>query len=488
MLGLTFGCARCHDHKFDPIPQADYYRMLSTFTTTVRSEIDLDLDPVWYQKAKAAFDKEHAPYVTGLKKYETESLPARRQKLEQAWAANPERFGSVGVDALTPRGFPVSVLVQWSKTTDPEWRRLYNQVQDHLQHAPKPKTAKALISSEGLAAVRLHTQGADFFNDTYFLRRGDPNQKEGSAPQGFLQVLMNASDAEKHWKQPPPMNWRTSFRRRAFAEWITDTEGGAGNLLARVIVNRLWQHHLGRGIVATPSDFGSRGEPPTHPELLDWLAAELIRNGWRLKPIHKLITTSSVYLQSSRRDEEKTRVDPDNRLFWRRLPHRLEAEVIRDALLAVSGTLDPRMFGPGTLDPSTNRRSIYFTVKRSKLMPMMQVFDAPEALGGVAQRPTTTIAPQALLLMNNPNVRNYAKNFANRIAGNSGTPPEVVVRSGYLTALARSPAPEELADGISFIKQQTDSYSAAGKTNAGELALADFCQILMCLNEFVYVE
>jgi hypothetical protein len=245
---------------------------------------------------------------------------------------------------------------------------------------------------------------------------------------------------------------------------------------------------LGRGIVATPSDFGSRGEPPTHPELLDWLAAELIRNGWRLKPIHKLIATSSVYLQSSRWDEEKAKLDPDNHLFWRRLPHRLEAEVIRDALLAVSGTLDPRMFGPGTLDPSTNRRSIYFTVKRSKLMPMMQVFDAPEALGGVAQRPTTTIAPQALLLMNNPNVRAYAKAFAKRIAGNSGTPPEVVVRSGYLTALARSPAPEELAEGISFIKQQIDSYSAAGKTNAGELAFADFCQILMCLNEFVYVE
>jgi len=382
----------------------------------------------------------------------------------------------------------VASLVQWIKTTDPEWRKLYQQAQDHLQKAPKPKTVKALISSEGLPAVRLHTQGADFFNETYFLRRGDPNQKEGLARQGFLQVLMTAPDATGHWEKQPPQGWRTSYRRRAFAEWITDAHGGAGNLLARVMVNRLWQHHMGRGLVATPSDFGSRGEPPTHPELLDWLAAELIRNGWRLKPIHKLIVSSSVYLQNSRNAEANARIDPDNHLFWRRPPHRLEAEVIRDALLAVSGDLDARMYGPGTLDPNSRRRSIYYTVKRSKLVPMMQVFDAPEALGGVAQRPTTTIAPQALLLMNNPHVRGYAKAFAKRIASNADTTPEDVVRSGYLVALSRSPEPDELADGTAFIKLQTESYVSSGKTNGRELALADFCQILMCLNEFVYVE
>jgi hypothetical protein len=491
MLGLTFGCARCHDHKFDPIPQADYYRMLSTFTTTVRSEIDMDLDPAWYQKAKAEFDQEHAPYAAALKKLETEALPTQREKLEKAWKSNPERAAWIELDVLQAYGRPFlgwAALVQFTRTTDPEWRTLYNQAQDHLKKAPKPRTVKALISSEGLPAVRLHTQGADFFNETYFLRRGDPNQKEGVAQQGYLQVLMTAPETEKHWRQAPPKNWRTSYRRRAFADWITDTQTGAGNLLARVIVNRLWQHHMGRGLVATPSDFGSRGEPPTHPELLDWLAGELIRNGWKLKPIHKLIMTSSVYLQRSHRNEDKARVDPDNHLFWRRLPHRLEAEVIRDAHLAVSGTLNPRMFGPGTLDPGSHRRSIYYTVKRSKLLPMMQVFDAPEALGGVAQRPTTTIAPQALLLMNNPNIRGYSKAFANRISGGMGTTLEDVVRSGYLIALSRSPAPEELDEGTAFIKQQMDSYLSAGKANGRELALADFCQVLVCLNEFVYVE
>src|SRR5439155_9975072 len=136
---------------------------------------------------------------------------------------------------------------------------------------------------------RLHTQGADFFNETFFLRRGDPDQKERVATPSYLQVLMSGAGQEQRWRSEPPKEWRTSYRRRSFASWITDVKAGGGTLLARVIVNRLWQHHMGRGIVATPSDFGTRGTPPTHPELLDWLAAELIRNGWHLKPIHKAI-------------------------------------------------------------------------------------------------------------------------------------------------------------------------------------------------------
>src|SRR5207244_2408619 len=195
------------------------------------------------------------------------------------------------------------------------------------------------------------------------------------------------------------------------------------------------------------------------------------------KPFHKLIMSSAVYVQGSQRDEARTRLDSENRLFWRRPPHRLEAEVIRDALLAVSDTLDPRMFGPGTLDESSKRRSIYFTVKRSKLVPMMQVFDAPEALGGVGDRPTTTIAPQALLLMNNPQVRGYARGFARRIAPDAKTAVEEAVKSGYLVALTRPPTAEELADSVAFVKQQMESYKAAGKGHGRELAFVDFCQV-----------
>jgi hypothetical protein len=679
MLGLTIGCARCHDHKYDPIPQRDYYRMLSTFTTTVRSEVELNLDQGAYQKAKAAFDHEHAPLVAALKKYEQEQLPARLAAWEKAehrnpksqngswlildpvsatskegatftklpdnsllaggkngkfdtytfvvhtdqtgiravrlealadpslvkggpgraangnfdltdfrlsiapkaggqavavklrnaratfeqkglpvaaaidnnprsgWAVDPQ-FGrdhaavfetdrSVGFPGgsvltftlyfqgndghnigrprlalatgavpaeLTGRGVPQVVLaalktpagkrdarqqadlLTWfGSTIDPEGRKLHQQVQDHLRKAPRPALTKVMVATEGLPAIRLHTQGADFFPETFFLRRGDPNNKEGVAHQGFLQVLMTDAEQEKRWQTPPPAGWRTSYRRRALAEWLTDVDDGAGKLLARVIVNRLWQHHLGRGIVATPSDFGTRGERPTHPELLDWLATQLIREGWHLRPIHKLIMTSAVYRETARVDEARTRADRDNKLCWRWTGRRLEAEVIRDSLLAVSGMLDNRMFGPGTLDEANRRRSIYFTVKRSKLVPMMQVFDAPEALTGVADRPTTTIAPQALLLMNNPQVRGYAHALARRIAPDAKTPTAEAVRAGFLIALARTPSADELADALAFIRAQTASYSGP---NRRELALADYCQVLMCLNEFIYVD
>lgn len=690
MLGLSIGCARCHDHKFDPIPQRDYYRLLSTFTTTVRSEVDLDLDPAGNRQAKADFEAAHAPLVASLKKYEEEQLPQRLAAWETDWRSRPDKsidwvildpqsmksgYGAtltklpdgsilaggtnppvdlytfavhtnltaitaVRVEALadpslvksgpgradngnfdltdfrltiapkklpegagsevtapapakvrfknpratfeqpslpiaaaiddnektgwaidpqfgkdhaaafeleTPagqeggsiliftlvfkgndkhafgrtrlslstaaapaelnaRGVPQPILeilagpsdkrtaeqqtalLKWYATQDPEWQKLNLAVGEHLAKAPKPKTAKAMISTEGLAAVRLHTQGGDFLEQTHFLRRGDPTQKVAVAPPGFLQVLMPAADAEKNWQTAPPAGWRTSYRRRALAEWLTDTRQGAGGLLARVAVNRLWQHHLGRGIVATPNDFGIRGSPPTHPELLDWLATELIGSGWKIKEMHKRIMTSAVYMQSSRFDEAKAKIDRENHLLWRRPPHRLEAEVIRDSLLATSGLLDTTLYGPGTLDETSRRRSIYFTVKRSKLVPMMQVFDAPDALSSIGERVSTTVAPQALLLLNNANTRQYAKAFAKRIAPEPAADWATAIRAGYVTAVARQPTEDELADGVSFVTSQAASYTAAGKPDARDLALADFCQVLLCLNEFVYVE
>ena len=252
---------------------------------------------------------------------------------------------------------------------------------------------KVLITSEGLPAVRLHTQGDDFLKETHFLERGDPNRKKGVATQGFLQVLITAPEREQAWQTQPPAGCRTSYRRRALADWLTDTRCGAGQLLARVMANRLWQHHLGRGIVGTPSDFGTQGEHPTHPELLDYLAGQLIEGGWQLKPVHRLIMTSAVYMQGTESDESRAKIDPDDKLLCRRPRRRLEAEAIRDSLLACGGILDETMFGPGTLDENSHRRSIYFTVKRSKLVPTMVLFDAPDALQGIGQRTSTTIAP-----------------------------------------------------------------------------------------------
>lgn len=679
-LGLTIGCARCHDHKYDPIPQADYYRFASTFVTTVRSNQPVNIDPEGYKQAKAAFDREHAPLVAELKRFEREELPARQAEWEktdpaarigQAWqildveaksaggatftklddgsllasGTNPdfdtytltavtlaERITGLRIEALAhpslvkggpgraangnialtdvrltaqpidgsrpavevklqkaqatfeqkphllaakaidndkksgwaldpqfgkdhavafetageigfaggtrlvltlefqnnkqhnigrPRisittaptplrldaeAVPAlaaqainkpdvertdeerSAVTNWYRTLDPQWQALHARVQAHLAKAPEPKLETMMICSEGVTPIRHHTQGPDFFNEFYFCARGDTNKKQGLATQSFLQVLMTAPEGEKHWQTPPPDGWRTSYRRRAMADWITDTEYGAGHLLARVIVNRLWQHHLGRGIVATPSDFGKQGAPPSHPELLEWLARDLIDNGWKLKRVHKQIMLSSTYMQTSTFDAERSRKDELNQYCWRFAPRRLEAEVIRDSLLAVSGQLDRTMFGPGTLDEGHRRRSIYFMIKRSQLIPMMTLFDAPEPLVSVGERPATTIAPQALAFMNNPHVRSWARALGDRLLPAAEQSIEEAVREGYRITLVRPPDATELAATTKFIERQRDSYAESGKPQALKLALADFAQVLMSLNELIYVE
>ena len=231
----------------------------------------------------------------------------------------------------------------------------------------------------------------------------------------------------------------------------------------------------------TPSsDFGTRGDPPSHPELLDYLASELIRGGWKLKPIHKLIVTSAAYQQCSARDEAKVKIDPDNTLVWRQPMRRLTAEVIRDSILFVGGKLNTTMYGPGTLSEESPRRSIYFTMKRSKLIPALIVFDAPDGTVGVGDRSSTTIAPQALHLMNNPQVRGAAHGFARQVLADAKIKDEAAVKRAYEMALCREPTPEELTDALPFIRGKTG--------DARETALADFCQVLFCLNEFLYAE
>jgi hypothetical protein len=255
-----------------------------------------------------------------------------------------------------------------------------------------------------------------------------------------------------------------------------------------VIVNRLWQHHMGRGLVSTPSDFGKQGEPPTNPELLDWLASELIRNGWHLKPIHRVMVMSATYRESSHIDPAKQAIDPENLLCWRHPKRRLEAEAVRDSMLFVSGKLDERMYGPGSLDERMTRRSVYFTIKRSKLIPMMMLFDAPDALTGLAVRSTTTVPPQSLLLMNSPIVRDWSESFAKRVTANAKGSAEDAVRLAYASAIGRDPDADELRDAVNFLKGQTETHKANGKGDGSEAAMADFCQVLMGLNEFIFVE
>jgi hypothetical protein len=253
-----------------------------------------------------------------------------------------------------------------------------------------------------------------------------------------------------------------------------------------VIVNRLWQHHFGRGIVATPSDFGEQGEPPTHPELLDWLAVDLVHNGWTLKRMHKMMVMSAAFMQSSRFDAERAKLDRENALLWRFTPRRLEAEPIRDAMLAVSGRLDPAMFGPGTLDPNMRRRSVYFFIKRSQLIPSMMLFDWPEHLVGIGQRACTTTAPQALLFMNSPLGRASAEGLASRAA--SETTPEGSIARAYKLAFSRAPEADETRLALDFLARQRSTYAADGKPDAGRLALVDLCQALISMSEFIYIQ
>jgi hypothetical protein len=396
VLGLSVGCARCHDHKFDPIATRDYYRLLSHFTATIRSEIELPLGPG--------------------------GAPVRVQ--------------------VTSEGFP------------------------HMKHHADDRGYP------------------HFYPQTYFLHRGDVNQKRDPADPGFLQVLSRGSD--DRWHVDLPDGWtRTRFARARLARWLTDVEAGAGHLAARVIVNRLWQHHFGQGIVATPNDFGTQGARPWDPELLDFLAAELVANGWRLKPIHKLIMTSAVYRQASQADSSAARSGSDSFALAGRTPRRLEAEPLRDSMLAVAGMLDTRMYGPGTLDPAMPRRSVYFFIKRSKLIPMMVLFDWPEHLVSIGQRSQTTIAPQALALLNSPAVRQYAAGFARRL---QALDDDAAVEHSYELALGRLPSPEERERAMRFLAAQAAAYREQGHADALQRARVDYCQALFCLNEFLYVD
>ncbi len=373
-------------------------------------------------------------------------------------------------------------LVEWHHGFDIHWLRLNQVVIRHEIHRPKPEMTQVF-------AARKRGTTYQFGDDTYkvyHLRRGNADNKEAPAEPGFLQVLTSNEHASTQWLADPHDPNQSRASRLAVADWLTDADQGAGHLLARVIVNRIWHYHFGRGIVATPSDFGTRGEKPSHPLLLDWLATELIRSDWKLKPIHKLILTSATFMQAGEITESGREHDPENLLLWRRNARRLEAEVIRDSLLSVSGALDSSMFGQGTLDVSSTRRSIYFTVKRSQLIRMLQLFDAPGTMQGIGAREESTVAPQALTLLNSPIIQDFATKLARRVSSTTDASIEELINRAYRIALARSATSEELLAMTAFIDQQ--QASRGSEEAARQDTLRDFCHLLLCTNEFVYID
>lgn len=683
-LGLSVGCARCHDHKFDPIPSRDYYRMAATFTTAIRSEIDLDLEPELNEKRRSDHVRRLAELERDLREYEKDILPemfaewiagydeqqglAPWQALDVLEVKSTEgtRFeaqsdGSwlaVGkapakdelvlvaesslpsasrlrIEALTHDSFPrngpgradngnfalgdvevavatgqgdeniqltkaaathqqntssLSVMasidedpvsgwavdgggigkdqaavfefaevvelqgkvrwtirlifnhpnhrhamgrirlslssrsdapvevgsksaskqlaaalrevkqnrdpdskawehaLRWFATTVPTWQAKNKLLEDLRKAGAGSKLSKVMVTSEGLPHMKHHADGRGFphfYPQTHLLARGDVEQKQEVVNAGFLQALTPANTTEEQWISQRPDGARTSFRRATLANWMTDCELGAGALVARVIVNRVWQHHFGRGLVATPNDFGVSGDAPSHPELLEWLANDLVMHGWQLKRLHLLIMTSSVYRQSVAHDETRSELDRENQLLWRWQPRRLEAEAIRDSMLAVAGQLDRRMYGPGTLDQNMKRRSIYFFIKRSKLIPMMMLFDWPEHLVSIGKRSSTTIAPQALMFLNSPQGRKYSEAFASRLASDSIS---AAVVAAYQAAYARDPDPDEARNCEAFVNQQESFYLQQEVKAPRHAALTDLCQALMSASEFIYIE
>ncbi|MDA1041148.1 MAG: DUF1553 domain-containing protein, partial [Planctomycetota bacterium] len=399
-------------------------------------------------------------------------------------------------------------LAELHRIFDPDAERLDIDVRRIESEKPRPDLLRVLVASENVSHIPHHADGRGyphFYPETHFLRRGDVNQKEGVAKAGYLQVLTRPAEGLDPWWQSPPKGATRSHRRAALARWITDVEQGGGSLAARVIVNRLWQHHFGEGLVATPSDFGKQGDPPSHPELLDYLAGELIRSGWRLKPIHRLIVTSATYRQTSNVDAVKAGLDPANRLLWRYNRRRLDGEAIRDSLLTLAGVLDPQLGGRAGRDETSPRRSLYLERKRSKLPLFLRTFDAPDYVSGLAKRSTTTTAPQVLAIMNGPSARSWAERFAQRMideadqvphlppprgepAARADTKEAAVLRAAYATALGRSPTSTELHDAMLFFQTQHAAYAAAGNGNPAVAATADVCQVLLGLNETLHIE
>ena len=495
MLGLTIGCASCHDHKYDPIPSVDYYRLLSAFATTVRSEIEVCTGPV-------SGTDEALAVIKRLETIRTE-VADREQKWQQPlqeWvkqqAESPAPMPEIPDDRQRQA---ISDLVSGEKSLEQldkdhqqaarKWfvdhDELLKQQRATIEQLLKDNQVQVIqVTSEGFKPMRLNTSDAsipDFYQQVFFLNRGDVSQKIGEASQGFLDVLTRAPEGADHWIVPRPNSGpagRSSHRRSGLARWITDAELGAGALVARVIVNRVWHFHMGRGIVGSIGDFGTQGDKPTHPALLEWLANDLVENGWHLKRLHKLILMSQAYQLSHEATRSSEKRDSTNRLLSHFNRRRMEAEIIRDNLLAVGGILDTTMYGPGTLDPSMQRRSIYFQVKRSQLVPFLRVFDWPDTLTSLGVRSTTTVSPQALVFMNNPQVHLCAEGLAKAIRPRLKESLGAAIRDLYLRAYGRPPSDEDLRDGIGYLE-----------SHAGQLdeALVDYCLVLLSTNEFIYI-
>ncbi|MEO7649546.1 MAG: DUF1549 and DUF1553 domain-containing protein [Bryobacteraceae bacterium] len=516
-LGMTYGCARCHDHKFDPILHKDYYRLQAFFANTrIEDQAALESGPrrreyeekyaVWDAKTKdirAGMDKLAAPKLAQLSKDNFDKFPPEIQHAvtTEAGQRTPIQW-QMYQKAKTQLTHSIDEAAKKLKGAEAQrWSELKTELDRFAGIKPAaPPVAQTMIDNDRNAPK------------THVLAIGVYDAPLAEVEPGFLSIL-DPTDA----KVLPPEGINSTGRRAALANWMGDPRNP---LTTRVMANRIWHYHFGRGITGTPSDLGVMGERPANKELLDYLTSSFVSNGWSMKKMHRLIMLSNTYQQSSQVNAEAAKIDPDNKLMWRYTRRRLEGEAIRDAMLEVSGQLNLKMGGRGVFPPlppgvdprggwkrdeaasETNRRSVYTFVRRNTRYPMFETFDMPDTHESCARRNATITAPQALELMNNGLVLDWARSFAGRVLNDGGLSPEAQIGRAYRIAFSRQPSAAERAAALDFMNRHMPIVGERLAKNekvplpdtlpqgiepARAAALVDLCHMLLNSNEFLYI-
>ncbi len=486
MLGLTLNCARCHEHKIDPIPHADYYRMLAF----------LDELTSYGTRADQLSNNQTDVSPPELKE-QYRRIEAELKQLQQEMRAI-EQQGIVKMPAADQRA---TETPERQKILDEKLKQ-YLDPEQWERYVPLKKRREELIEQrKKLPAREMVLSVARYVPNPapmHILQRGNPHVPGAVVTPGFPELF-------GEFGRKSPVNnpsGKPAPRRIALANWIA-SEGNP--LTARVMVNRIWQHHFGRGIVRSPNNFGLLGVPPTHPDLLDWLANEFVRGGWKMKRMHRLIVTSNAYKRSSRAVSESLEKDPNNDLFWRFNLRRLSAEEIRDAILATTGVLNRRVYGPSFFPDVSkevlstqsrpglgwgkssreeqNRRSIYIFIKRSLIPPELSNFDFPDTDTTCEARFTTIQPSQALGMINGQFLNQQAKQFAARLRKEAGDDVRKQVTRGLNLVFCRKPTETEVADGLKLIHNLQQKHHVSG-----EESLRLFCLYALNLSEFMFVD
>ena len=523
-IGLTLSCARCHTHKFDPIPQRDYYRFLSLFTAAYNPS-------AWIQPKNRLFYTVSTPEKEEIEKHnktvDTEVGKLSGQ-MNEVRAPYREKLFSAKLEQVPEPVRADTKLAVESQAKD------RNDVQKYLvQKFGKiveisDKEIDATISGDHKAALDRLKSRAETWNGyrrelhqiqslwdgdgmptIRLLQRGSVESPGPKVSPGFITVLCGPGE-DCNAKPSPRRVGATSGYRLALAEWLTSPEHP---LTARVVVNRIWQHHFGTGIVATPDNFGATGSPPSHPELLDWLAVDFMKHGWKAKRLHKMIMMSGVYQQSSRhtdnpRHAQAATEDAENSLLWRMPLRRLEAEALRDSILAVAGRLDTTLGGPPVgltarpdglqvvsktaSEAATTRRSAYLVARRTWPLTFLAVFDFPIIDTACARRVPSATPLQSLTMMNSEFVMRNAAEAARRAALLAGgnAKPEEIVRKTYGLLLVREPSGQEISLALDHLDSQRRLYTRANASpqEAFDKSFESLAHMLMSSNEFLYID